>query len=35
MFQMYKVINDEEFEKKCIVIEQADLCIIYLKVQDQ
>ena len=25
MFQMYKIINDEELEKKVVVIEQADL----------
>ena len=30
MFQMYKVINDEELEKKVIVIEQADLGMRYL-----
>ena len=31
MFQMYKVIKDEELEKKVIVIEQADLGMIYLE----
>ena len=31
MFQMYKVINDEELENKVIVIEQADLGIRYLE----
>ena len=30
MFQMYKVINDEELEKKVVVIEQADLGMRYL-----
>ena len=30
MFQMYKVINDEELEKKIIVIEQSDLDMRYL-----
>ena len=28
---MYKVINDEELEKKVIVIEQADLGMRYLE----
>ena len=31
MFQMYKVINDEELENKVIVIEQADLGMRYLE----
>ena len=31
MFQMYKVINDEEFEKKVVVIEQVDLGMRYLE----
>ena len=31
MFQMYKVIKDEELEKKVIVIEQADLGMRYLE----
>ena len=31
MFQMYKVINNEDLEKKVIVIEQAALGMIYLK----
>ena len=31
MFQMYKVINDEELEKKVIVIEQAGLGMRYLE----
>ena len=31
MFQMYKVIKDEEMEKKVIVIEQADLGMRYLE----
>ena len=31
MFQMYKVINDEELEKKVIVIEQADVGMRYLE----
>ena len=31
MFQIYKVINDEEFENKVVVIEQADLGIRYLE----
>ena len=30
MFQMYKVINDEELEKKVVVIEQADMGMRYL-----
>ena len=31
MFQMYKVINDEELENKVIIIEQADLGMRYLE----
>ena len=31
MFQMYKVINNEELEKKFVVIEQADLGMRYLE----
>ena len=31
MYQIYKVINDEELEKKVIVIEQADLGMRYLE----
>ena len=31
MYQMYKVINDEELESKFIVIEQADLGMRYLE----
>ena len=31
MFQMYKVINDEELEKKVILIEQAALGMRYLE----
>ena len=31
MFQMYKVIKDEELENKVIVIEQADLGMRYLE----
>ena len=30
IFQMYKVIIEEELEKKIVVIEQADLGMIYL-----
>ena len=31
MFQMYKVINDEDLENKDIIIEQADLGMRYLE----